>query len=77
MADKAYYQEEGMHALRGWVLQKMMQGAGYAALCLFVLLVTIWVIAGLGRLLPEQSRETPDPTPESSISVPAGPTGFA
>ncbi len=55
----------------------MMQGAGYAALCLFILLVTIWVIAGLGRLLPDQSRETPDPTPESSISVPAGPTDFA
>mgnify|MGYP003436109045 CR=1 FL=1 len=76
MADKMYYQEEGTGALRGWVLQKMMQGAGYAGLCLFVLLVTIWIIAGLGRLLPAESRETPDPTPESSISVPAGPTAF-
>ncbi len=77
MADKLYYQEEGTGALRGWVLQKMLQGAGYAALCLLLLLVTIWVIALLGRLLPEQSRQTPDPTPSSSLSVPAGPNDFA
>jgi hypothetical protein len=74
MADKLYYHEDGSRALRGWVLAKMMEGAGYAALGIILIATSIWVLALLGRLLPEESRQTPDPTPTSAIILPAGPT---
>ncbi len=48
----------------------MLKGAGYgAALCLAIWLV-IAVIAGIGQALPDESRDTQDPTPWSSLTVP-------
>ena len=44
----------------------MLKGAGYAAVFVLALWFVIAVIAGIGRALPEQSRETPDPINRSS-----------
>ena len=44
----------------------MLKGAGYAAIFVLALWFIIAVIAGIGRALPEQSRETPDPINRSS-----------
>jgi hypothetical protein len=53
--------------LRADVLTLMLKGAGYAAIfCLavgFFFAATIWV----GGLLPEESKEAPDPTPFSYV----------
>ena len=48
----------------------MLKGAGYAALLVIGIWLTIEVIAGIGRLLPEESRETPDPSPVSQMVLP-------
>lgn len=44
----------------------MLKGAGYAAVFVLALWFIVAVIAGIGRALPEQSRETPDPVNRSS-----------
>lgn len=44
----------------------MLRGAGYAAVFVLALWFIIAVIAGIGRALPDQSRETPDPINRSS-----------
>jgi hypothetical protein len=60
-------------SLRSWILGEMMTGAGYAAIVAFGTLLLIWVISLVGLLLPEESRQTPDPMPRSSIEMPADP----
>ena len=47
----------------------MLKGAGYAAIFVLALWFIIAVIAGIGRALPEQSRETPDPINRSSLVI--------
>ena len=47
----------------------MLKGAGYAAIFVLALWFIIAVIAGIGRALPEQSRETPDPINRSSLII--------
>ena len=48
----------------------MLKGAGYAAaFCLSVWLI-IAVFALIGRALPPESRDTPDPINRSSLTVP-------
>lgn len=44
----------------------MLKGAGYAAVFVLALWFIIAVIAGIGRALPNESRETPDPINRSS-----------
>jgi hypothetical protein len=51
--------------LRADVLALMLKGAGYAAVFCLVIWFAISAIYGVGKLLPEQSRETEDPTPFS------------
>lgn len=62
--------------LRADVLALMLKGAGYAALfCVVVgvlLTVTIWI----GKALPPESKEAPDPTPLSLV-LPAPTTAHA
>ena len=48
----------------------MLKGAGYAALFVIGIWLTIEVIAGIGRLLPAESRDNPDPTPISQMMLP-------
>ena len=59
--------------LTGDVTLLMLKGAGYAAIVVIGLWLTIAVIAFIGRALPEESRQQPDPTPLSSLEIPAGP----
>ncbi len=59
--------------LSGEVTVLMLKGAGYAALAVIGVWLTIAVIAAIGRALPEESRQQPDPTPLSMHVIPAGP----
>ena len=53
--------------LRSEGLMLHMKGAGYAfAFCTVVLLI-ILVFMWIGQMLPEESRETEDPTPFSHV----------
>jgi hypothetical protein len=44
----------------------MLKGAGYAAIFVLAVWFVIAVIAGIGRALPDESRQTPDPINRSS-----------
>ncbi|MDG0988939.1 MAG: RC-LH1 core complex protein PufX [Yoonia sp.] len=57
--------EDSTSALKGQVLLLQLKGAGYAAAFCLALLVFILVLAWVGRMLPEDSRFTEDPTPFS------------
>ena len=47
----------------------MLKGAGYAAAFLLAVWFIIAVMAGIGRALPEESRDTPDPINRSSLTL--------
>ena len=55
--------------LSGQITFLMLRGAGYAmAFCLIVWFL-IWATITIGKMLPEESRETEDPTPFSQIET--------
>lgn len=58
--------------LRADVLALMIKGAGYAAIACLMVWFLIAAIQGLGKLLPEESRETEDPTPVSFHQIETG-----
>jgi hypothetical protein len=62
-----YFQQSRPAALRAWILTQMLSGAGWAALFVFGTMLLLYVIYLVGLLLPEESRQTPDPMPRSSI----------
>ena len=47
--------------LRADVLMLMLKGAGYAAVFCLVLWFGLMVLYWIGKALPEESRDTPDP----------------
>ncbi|MEM8537718.1 MAG: RC-LH1 core complex protein PufX [Pseudomonadota bacterium] len=47
----------------------MLKGAGYAALVVVAVWFFIAALAFIGRILPEESRETPDPINRSSLTI--------
>ncbi|MDX8354635.1 RC-LH1 core complex protein PufX [Cognatiyoonia sp. IB215182] len=47
----------------------MLKGAGYAAAFLLAIWFLIAVMAWIGRALPEESRDTPDPINRSSLTI--------
>ncbi|MFG5384589.1 MULTISPECIES: RC-LH1 core complex protein PufX [unclassified Yoonia] len=49
----------------------MLKGAGYAAAFILAVWLIIAVIALIGRALPAESRDTPDPIIRSSLTVDA------
>lgn len=51
--------------LRADVLALMLKGAGYAALACLAIWLVLSVIMWVGQALPDESRETEDPTPFS------------
>ena len=61
MTDKPYYEEGPSARLRTWVLGQMMRGAGYAALVLVGTGLFFYALYGLSLLLPEESKQAPDP----------------
>ncbi|MFN3722357.1 MAG: RC-LH1 core complex protein PufX [Paracoccaceae bacterium] len=71
MTDKSFYESESPTVrLRTWVFGQMMWGALMAAIFLVGIGIFIAVIYGIGLLLPEESRQTPDPMPRSSLEQP-------
>ncbi|MEJ6396682.1 RC-LH1 core complex protein PufX [Yoonia sp. 208BN28-4] len=57
--------------LKADVLMLQLKGAGYAAVFCIVAALSIWALYGLGLLLPEESKNQPDPTPFSyNLTVP-------
>lgn len=53
--------------LFGDVTILMLKGAGYAAVVVIGIWLTIAVITAVGRALPEESKQQPDPTPLSFV----------
>ena len=71
MADKPYYQDENPTIrLRTWAFGQMVWGAFLAGVFLAGIGIFIGVIYAIGLLLPEESRQTPDPMPRSSLEQP-------
>ncbi len=70
MAEHDYIQETTGARIRNWILYEMLRGAGYAAVVLVTIGVTIGVIYLVGLLLPAESRDAPPPMPFSQIEAP-------
>lgn len=47
----------------------MLKGAGYALVFCLAVWAVVAIIALIGRALPEESRDTPDPINRSSIEL--------
>ncbi|NBE09039.1 RC-LH1 core complex protein PufX [Paragemmobacter ruber] len=60
MSDNFYDQKPGS-ALRSWALYQMLAGAGWAALFLLAVGAILLAVWGVGLLLPEESKQAPDP----------------
>jgi len=58
------------------VLALMTKGAGYAALFCLAIYVVGYITVVIAGLLPEDSKQAPDPTPTSFLEAPAS-TGKA
>ena len=63
-------EDDPKHALRNQGLALMMKGALYGVAVFVGILAFVYVIAGIGSLLPEDSKFAPDPTPSSSQVLP-------
>ena len=63
--------EDSSFRLRADVTMLMLRGGSYAAIFCLVMLILVWGLYGIGLLLPEESRDTPDPTPFSQVIDPA------
>ncbi len=59
--------ESSRFSLSGDILLLMLKGAGYAAIVCLAIWFTIGAMYWVGLLLPDESRETEDPTPFSHI----------
>lgn len=51
--------------LRADVMSLMLKGAGYAAVFCLVIWFGLAALVWVGKMLPDESRETQDPTPFS------------
>ena len=73
MSDTPDYVSQGGRraAIRSFVLNEMMRGAGWAASVILGIAFTLWVVYLVGLLLPEQSKNMPDPGPFSALIAPA------
>jgi hypothetical protein len=60
MSDNFFDQKPGA-ALRSWALYQMLAGAGWAALFLLAVGAILLAVWGVGLLLPEESKQAPDP----------------
>jgi hypothetical protein len=60
MSDHYLEQKPGT-ALRSWALYQMLSGAGWAAVFLISVGAVLLAVWGVGLLLPEESKQAPDP----------------
>jgi hypothetical protein len=56
-----YIDESRQTSLAFWGLGQMLKGAAYAAAFVIAIVLFVWAIYLVGLLLPEESRQTPDP----------------
>ena len=63
-------EDDPKHALRSQGLALMMKGALYGVAVFVGALAFVYIIIGIGTLLPEDSKTAPDPTPTSSQVLP-------
>ena len=56
-----YLEQKPGTALRSWALYQMLSGAGWAAAFLIAVGAVLLAIWGVGLLLPEESKQAPDP----------------
>ncbi|MDR7125590.1 MULTISPECIES: RC-LH1 core complex protein PufX [Pseudotabrizicola] len=76
MSDKPFYETESPTIrLRTWVFGQMVWGAFLAGVFLLGIGIFIGAIYAIGLLLPEESRQTPDPMPRSSLEQPLAAPG--
>ena len=76
MSDKPFYHDESPTVrLRTWAFGQMVWGAFLAAVFLVGIGIFVLVIYAIGLLLPEESRQTPDPMPRSSLEQPIAAPG--
>jgi len=65
-----YYQQGGRRgAIRNFVLNEMVRGAGWGALVVFGIGFVLWAIYLVGLLLPPESKTAPPPMPFSQVFV--------
>ncbi len=66
-----YFNESKQTGLVFWSLGHMLKGAFYAAAFVIAIVLFVWAIYLVGLLLPEESRQTPDPMAalEAPLSV--------
>ncbi len=69
MEDDNILNLEGRTRLSADITLLMLKGAGYAAIAILAIWLVIAVIAGIGRALPEDSRNNPDPINRSSLEL--------
>jgi uncharacterized membrane protein len=71
MMPNDYFNESKQTDLAFWSLGHMLKGAGYAAAFILIIGLFVWAIYLIGLLLPEESRQTPDPMAalEAPLSV--------
>lgn len=76
MSEHPFYENESpKNRLRTWMFGQMMYGAFLAGAVFIVCILFFAIIYGIGLLLPEDARQTPDPMPRSSLEQPLAPNG--
>ncbi|WP_167850870.1 RC-LH1 core complex protein PufX [Tabrizicola caldifontis] len=64
-----YFREGRFAGLAYWGLGQMMKGAGMAAIFVFSVGLILWAIYGVSLLLPDESKQAPDPNTWSNLFV--------
>jgi len=71
MSEHPFYQNETQKSrLRTWAFGQMMYGAFLAGAVFVGCILFFTILYGIGLLLPEDARQTPDPMPRSSLEQP-------
>ena len=61
MATPDYIEETEKGHIRSWILSEMLRGAWYGTAAILFFVILFLVFYGIGLLLPEASRDTPQP----------------
>ncbi|NJM83485.1 MAG: RC-LH1 core complex protein PufX [Tabrizicola sp.] len=65
-----YFETNRKDQINIWVAKQMLRGAGYAAAVVVGAGLIIAAIWGIGLLLPEESKQSPDPNTWSALAQP-------
>lgn len=62
-----YFKVSRKSQLNVWIAEQMLKGAGYGAAVVVGFGLILAVIWGVGLLLPEESKQAPDPNTWSAL----------